>query len=58
MVIEIGDNNIKGICKVKDLREKGLIKASIEMKGALVMSYKNTVICFILIIIALIIIDI
>jgi len=30
MVIEIGDNNIKGICKVKDLREKGLIKASIE----------------------------
>jgi len=33
MVIEIGDNNIKGICKVKDLREKGLIKASIEMKG-------------------------
>ena len=30
MVIEIGDNNIKGICKVKDLKSKGLIKASIE----------------------------
>jgi len=30
VVIEIGDNNIKGICKVKDLREKGISRASQE----------------------------
>ncbi len=35
MMLEIGDNNIKGICKVKDLKEKGLINASIEDKRKL-----------------------